>query len=196
MQVEISIALDFITQFLYNNLPRRCVCVCNTNKKNVHFCSFFSSYSRVNMFREQMFEYLRLKYQDNWYIASPKDSEYRSIYISSDKVDEIIVQSANDVALDLQEVLDNLPSEITIWIDPGEVYYRIGNEGFGKNLRLNNLIKYMSSFFTAEILYKNANDELLPYTIDCELSPVLSIERFARTRFGSLKTKYRNKILI
>lgn len=84
------------------------------------------------LFSERMFEYLSLKYEENWCFNSPKDSEKRSIAVSYEKVDPIVIQSAMDTGLDLEEILKNLPDELTIWIDPGEVSYRIGEEAFGK----------------------------------------------------------------
>ncbi|CAF2871234.1 unnamed protein product [Rotaria sp. Silwood2] len=108
MQFEVSVALNFLIAYLYNKLPRR----------------------RVNMLGEQMLEHLRIKFQGHWYPERPtKGSAYRSIRISKEKVDKVLVNAANDVGLDLQEILDTLPNDLTIWIDPGEVSYRIGEKG-------------------------------------------------------------------
>ena len=90
-------------------------------------------FSRVNMLGEQMLEHLRIKFQGHWYPERPtKGSAYRSIRISKEKVDKVLVNAAIDVGLDLQEILDTLPNDLTIWIDPGEVSYRIGEKGPGK----------------------------------------------------------------
>ncbi|CAF1288022.1 unnamed protein product [Rotaria magnacalcarata] len=108
MQFEVSVALNFLIAYLYNKLPRR----------------------RVNMLGEQMLEHLRIKFQGHWYPERPtKGSAYRSIRISKEKVDKVLINAANDVGLDLQEILDTLPNDLTIWIDPGEVSYRIGEKG-------------------------------------------------------------------
>ncbi|UJR37296.1 hypothetical protein I4U23_030005 [Adineta vaga] len=108
MQFEVSVALNFLIAYLYNKLPRR----------------------RVNMLGEQMLEHLRIKFQGHWYPERPtKGSAYRSIRISKEKVDKVLVNAAIDVGLDLQEILDTLPNDLTIWIDPGEVSYRIGEKG-------------------------------------------------------------------
>lgn len=82
------------------------------------------------MLGEQMLEHLRIKFQGHWYPERPtKGSAYRSIRISKEKVDKVLVNAAMDVGLDLQEILDTLPNDLTIWIDPGEVSYRIGEKG-------------------------------------------------------------------
>lgn len=81
------------------------------------------------MLGEQMFEYLCLKYQNHWYPERPtKGSAYRSIRISKEKVDKILINSAIDIGLNLQEILESLPYDLTIWIDPEEVSYRIGEK--------------------------------------------------------------------
>jgi protein Tob/BTG len=129
MQFEVSVALNFMIAYLYNKLPRRYVCVCLQKIFNLVLILFFS---RVNMFGEQMIEHIRIKFQGHWYPERPtKGSAYRSIRISKEKVDRVIINAAIDVGLDLQEILDTLPNDLTIWIDPGEVSYRIGEKGSG-----------------------------------------------------------------
>ncbi|CAF3387403.1 unnamed protein product [Rotaria socialis] len=189
MQTEISIALNFLIAFLYNKLPRR----------------------RVNMLGEQMHKYLRVKFQDHWYPERPtQGSGYRSIRIGKDKIDKVLINAANDVSLDLQEILDSLPNDLTIWIDPGEVSYRIGEKGSIQVLYGNHrhLLRYDElSSDTDEV----SNQEPIDYNVQIRESldtllklsdsdasawlnpvatPVLSIQTFAQTRFGSLKVKH------
>ncbi|CAF1115237.1 unnamed protein product [Rotaria magnacalcarata] len=189
MQTEISIALNFLIGFLYNKLPRR----------------------RVNMLGEQMHKYLRAKFQDHWYGERPtQGSGYRSIRIGKDKIDKVLINAANDVSLDLQEILDSLPNDLTIWIDPGEVSYRIGEKGPIQILYGNyrHLLRYDElSSDTDEV----SNQEPIDYNVQIRESldtllklsdsdaaawpnpvatPVLSIQKFAQTRFGSLKVKH------
>ena len=86
------------------------------------------------MLGEQLLEHIRIKFQGHWYPERPtKGSAYRSIRISKEKVDKVLINAAIDVGLDLQEILDTLPNDLTIWIDPGEVSYRIGEKGPGKH---------------------------------------------------------------
>ncbi|CAM4911917.1 unnamed protein product [Rotaria socialis] len=182
MQTEISIALNFLIAFLYNKLPRR----------------------RVNMLGEQMHKYLRVKFQDHWYPERPtQGSGYRSIRIGKDKIDKVLINAANDVSLDLQEILDSLPNDLTIWIDPGEVSYRIGEKGSIQVLYGNHrhLLRYDElSSDTDEV----SNQEPIDYNVQIRESldtllklsdsdasawlnpvatPVLSIQTFAQTRF-------------
>ena len=89
------------------------------------------------MLGEQMHKYLRVKFQDHWYPERPtQGSGYRSIRIGKDKIDKVLINATNDVSLNLQEILDSLPNDLTIWIDPGEVSCRIGEKGPSKYFSL------------------------------------------------------------
>jgi protein Tob/BTG len=113
------------------------------------------------MLGEQMLEYLRIKFQDHWYPDRPaKGSAYRSIRISKEKVDKILVNAAIDIGLDLQEILDTLPNDLTIWIDPGEVSYRIGEKGLGK-YSFKKTHKLNISDFLVEFLYEDEKRHLI-----------------------------------
>ncbi|CAF3562746.1 unnamed protein product [Rotaria sp. Silwood1] len=192
MQFEISIALNFLIAYLYNKLPRR----------------------RVNMLGEQMYKYLQIKFQDHWYPERPtKGSAYRSIRISKEKIDKVLINATIDVSLDLQEILDSLPNDLTIWIDPGEVSYRIGEKGPIQILYTDerNLLRHSeSSSDTDEISHHESTISIQPLNHNMQIlqsndtlintsdfsswsnlisTPVLSIQTFAQTRFGSLKIK-------
>jgi protein Tob/BTG len=93
------------------------------------------------MLGEQMLENLCIKFQEHWYPERPtQGSAYRSIRISKEKVDKILINAAINVGLNLQEILDSLPNDLTIWIDPGEVSYRIDEKGLGKIFILRNAL--------------------------------------------------------
>lgn len=102
MHVEIQVALNFFISFLYNKLPRR----------------------RVNQFGEELEKALKLKFQGHWYPEKPfKGSAFRCLKTAMplDPVFEIAAQESGMALADIQE---NLPEELSIWIDPGEVSYR------------------------------------------------------------------------
>lgn len=108
MRIEISHALRFITYHLYSKLPRR----------------------KVNMLAEELSKQLRLKYKDHWHVDRPsKGSGYRSLKFSLPKIDIILQSAAREVGLDEREIIGYMPADLIIWIDPGEVSYRIGERG-------------------------------------------------------------------
>ncbi|XP_067671984.1 protein Tob1-like [Haliotis asinina] len=113
MHVETSVALNFVISYLYNKLPRR----------------------RVDMFAEELEKGLKKKFEGHWYPDKPfKGSAYRCIRVNGEKVDPVIVMAAFNSGLDIEEVKGYLPAELTLWIDPSEVSYRIGEKGVIKIL--------------------------------------------------------------
>ncbi|XP_032826092.1 protein Tob1-like [Petromyzon marinus] len=108
MQLEIQVALNFIISYLYNKLPRR----------------------RVNIFGEELERLLREKYRGHWYPEKPyKGSGYRCVHVGEGAVDPIIERAARESGLALADVRTNLPGELSVWIDPAEVSYQIGEKG-------------------------------------------------------------------
>ncbi|KAG7265132.1 hypothetical protein CRUP_036824 [Coryphaenoides rupestris] len=112
MQLEIQVALNFIISYLYNKLPRR----------------------RVNIFGEELDRQLKKKYEGHWYPDKPfKGSGFRCIHVG-EKVDPVVEQAAKESGLDIEDVRNNLPQDLSVWIDPFEVSYQIGEKGAVKVL--------------------------------------------------------------
>lgn len=107
MQLEIQVALNFIISYLYNKLPRR----------------------RVNIFGEELERQLKQKYEGHWYPDKPyKGSGFRCIHVG-EKVDPVVEKAAKESGLDIEDVRNNLPLDLSVWIDPFEVSYQIGEKG-------------------------------------------------------------------
>lgn len=107
MHVEVSVAINFFISYLYNKLPRR----------------------RVDLFGEELEKGLKQKFEGHWYPDKPfKGSGFRCIRCNGDKVDAVISTAARQSGLDLQEVKEYVPDELTMWIDPSEVSYRINEK--------------------------------------------------------------------
>ncbi|XP_063077873.1 protein Tob1b [Engraulis encrasicolus] len=107
MQLEIQVALNFIISYLYNKLPRR----------------------RVNIFGEELERQLKKKYEGHWYPDKPyKGSGYRCLHVG-EKVDPVVERAAKESGLDIEDVRHNLPQDLSVWIDPFEVSYQIGEKG-------------------------------------------------------------------
>jgi len=80
-------------------------------------------------FRVAIVEVLRRRYRDHWFPEKPcKGSGYRCIRING-KIDPIIAQAAEIVGMPTNTIHQTFPSELTMWIDPLEVSYRIGENG-------------------------------------------------------------------
>lgn len=108
MHVEIQIAVNFLLSFLYNKLPRR----------------------RVNQFGEELEVALAAKYEDHWYPEKPyKGSAFRCIRCMPPLEAVVFEVAAQNTGMSLVDVQENLPQELSIWVDPGEVSYRSGEKG-------------------------------------------------------------------
>ncbi|XP_041362533.1 protein Tob1-like [Gigantopelta aegis] len=108
MHVEVSVAFNFVISYLYNKLPRR----------------------RVDMFGQELKTGLQKKFEGHWYPDKPfKGSAFRCIRVNGEKMDPVIITAAFNAGLDIEEVKGYLPAELTLWIDPSEVSYRIGEKG-------------------------------------------------------------------
>ncbi|XP_014786103.1 phosphatidylinositol 3-kinase 2 [Octopus bimaculoides] len=130
MHVEVSVALNFIISYLYNKLPRR----------------------RVDMFGHELEKRMKTKFNGHWYPERPnKGSAYRCIRVNGEKVDPDIEKAVYGSGLEIGEVRSYLPADLTLWIDPSEVSYRLSEKG------------------TVKILYSDKKDDELLDTVDHEV---------------------------
>ncbi|XP_006980253.2 protein Tob2 [Peromyscus maniculatus bairdii] len=114
MQLEIKVALNFIISYLYNKLPRR----------------------RADLFGEELERLLKKKYEGHWYPEKPlKGSGFRCVHIG-ETVDPVVELAAKRSGLAVEDVRANVPEELSVWIDPFEVSYQIGEKGTVKVLYL------------------------------------------------------------
>jgi len=85
--------------------------------------------AQLEKFKVAIVEVLRRRYRDHWFPDKPcKGSGYRCIRING-KIDPIIAQAAEIVGMPTNTIHQTFPSELTMWIDPLEVSYRIGENG-------------------------------------------------------------------
>jgi protein Tob/BTG len=85
--------------------------------------------SQLQKFRDSLIEVLRRRYRDHWFPEKPfKGSGYRCIRING-KMDPVIAQAGDSCGLSSAFLHGTFPSELTMWIDPLEVSYRIGENG-------------------------------------------------------------------
>lgn len=85
--------------------------------------------SQLEMFRTSLTDVLRRRYQEHWFPEKPaRGSGYRCLRING-KMDPVIAQAGSAVGLPPSYLHSLFPSELTMWIDPAEVSYRIGENG-------------------------------------------------------------------
>uniref|UniRef100_A0A8D8TA20 Protein Tob1 n=1 Tax=Cacopsylla melanoneura TaxID=428564 RepID=A0A8D8TA20_9HEMI len=97
MHVEVQVALNFVISYLYNKLPRR----------------------RVNIFGEELEKALKEKFSGHWYPGKPlKGSAFRCLK-TGDPIDPVLEIAARESGVAIQDVLENLPSELAVWVTQG-----------------------------------------------------------------------------
>uniref|UniRef100_H2TB49 Transducer of ERBB2, 1a n=1 Tax=Takifugu rubripes TaxID=31033 RepID=H2TB49_TAKRU len=81
------------------------------------------------LFGEELERQLKQKYEGHWYPDKPyKGSGFRCIHVG-EKVDPVVESAAKESGLDIADVRNNLPKDLSVWIDPFEVSYQIGEKG-------------------------------------------------------------------
>ncbi|XP_056144295.1 protein Tob2 [Lampris incognitus] len=114
MHLEVKVALNFIVSYLYNKLPRR----------------------RADLFGEELERILVSRFEGHWYPESPlRGSAFRCLHLGVLR-DPVVELAARRSGLDTEEVRANVPTELSVWIDPYEVSYQIGEKGVVKVLYL------------------------------------------------------------
>lgn len=108
MKQEVKSAVDFLANILNNRAV---------------------SDERVNIFNSTLQELLCRHYMNHWFPEKPfKGSGYRCIRINH-TLDPLIKNAGQTCGLTESEMCSLFPKELTMWIDPSEVSYRIGENG-------------------------------------------------------------------
>ncbi|XP_066192011.1 protein BTG2 [Sylvia atricapilla] len=87
------------------------------------------SEQQLHVFSGALREALTEHYRHHWFPEKPsKGSGYRCIRINQ-RMDPLISRAAGHIGLSLPQLYQLLPRELTLWVDPYEVSYRIGEDG-------------------------------------------------------------------
>lgn len=110
MRLEIESAANFLSDLL--RLHSSCV-----------------TSQQLEQFRLTIIDHLVVNYQKHWFPDQPfKGSGYRCLRINH-KMDPMLTRAGQLCGLDDSALRTLLPNELTLWIDPQEVSYRIGENG-------------------------------------------------------------------
>lgn len=84
---------------------------------------------QLERFKEAIETHLMDHYVNHWHPETPtKGSGYRCIRINH-KMDPLLSRAGKTCGLDNNKLSNLFPNELTLWIDPQEVSYRIGENG-------------------------------------------------------------------
>ncbi|XP_071306293.1 protein BTG2 [Agelaius tricolor] len=87
------------------------------------------SEQQLQVFSGALREALTEHYRHHWFPEKPsKGSGYRCIRINQ-RMDPLLSRAAGQGGLAVPQLLQLLPRELTLWVDPYEVSYRIGEDG-------------------------------------------------------------------
>ncbi|KAJ8246360.1 hypothetical protein GJAV_G00266870 [Gymnothorax javanicus] len=172
---------------------------------------------RIQTKRKELERQLKRKYEGHWYPDKPyKGSGFRCIHVG-EKVDPVVEQAAKESGLDIEDVRNNLPQDLSVWIDPFEVSYQIGEKGPVKVLYVDDntengseLDKEIKNSFNPEAqVFMPISDPVGPSSESSSPSPpfgqsaavspsfmprstqplTFTTATFAATKFGSTKMK-------
>ena len=119
---QIHINIELWTIFNLNNMKLELLSAAN-------FLVHLIRLARRNVGESRLQKFLRRRYRDHWFPEKPfKGSGYRCIRING-KLDPIIGQAGKGCGLSTTFLQETFPSELTLWIDPLEVTYRMGENG-------------------------------------------------------------------
>jgi len=108
MLKEVNAAVVFLSKFLQRKL----------NKDS------------LDHFKQALRERLHVHYKDHWFPAVPdRGSGYRCIRINSQVMDPLIYSVVQETGISNINLQKLFPDELTMWVDPKTVSYRIGENG-------------------------------------------------------------------
>ena len=84
----------------------------------------------LDTFSSRLEQLLCNKYRNHWHPEKPiLGSGWRCLSITHKDMDPLVATAASESGVGKEVLLQTLPSDLTVWIDPDEVSYRIGVEG-------------------------------------------------------------------
>ncbi|XP_067946165.1 protein BTG1-like [Watersipora subatra] len=108
MREEVNAAVGFLTKLMRSKLNKEC----------------------VEQFQCTLKALLQNHYQDHWFPELPhRGSGYRCIRINAQVMDPIVDVAVKESGIATDCSVGLFPDELTMWIDPSDVSYRIGESG-------------------------------------------------------------------
>lgn len=108
MMNEVTSAVNFLSNILKTN----------------SICS-----EKTDLFKRYLQNLLVSHYRNHWFPDKPnKGSGYRCLRMNH-KMDPLIKQAGEKCGFTEEEIFSLFPRELTVWIDPHDVSYRIGENG-------------------------------------------------------------------
>jgi protein Tob/BTG len=127
----------------------------------------------LDRFRTSLSETLHLHYRDHWFPEKPfRGSAYRCVRVVNKVMDPVLVRAGKSVGLSQSDLLMLLPSELTLWVDPNDVSYRIGEDG------------------SIGILYPDSEDDSKPADSRDQCQPVFQSCKDQHNHLGPPRSRF------
>lgn len=140
MKLEIESTVNFITHLIK--------LYCYSSEKKINE-------KKLKKFTTCLQKLLERRYKSHWFPDKPfKASGYRAIRIWN-RMDPVLHQASQQCNISPEFLIDSLPLEITIWVDPQEVSYKFGSDS--KIYILYEYKKGVDKPWSSEIIKKNKN---------------------------------------
>jgi len=109
MRTEISNAVNFLSNMIRIKNP---------------------SSDKLTLFRDALAKRFAVSFTDHWFPERPlRGNAYRCVRIVSNRMDRLVAAAGVDAGLTEEYLVSAFPQELSVWIDPFEVSYRIGEDG-------------------------------------------------------------------
>ena len=84
---------------------------------------------QLTKFQNHLIKQFWCRYKDHWFPETPfKSSSYRCIRIN-EKMDPLLIQAGEACGFSAKFLYDTFPEKLTLWINPLEVSYLLGENG-------------------------------------------------------------------
>jgi len=126
MKLEIESAANF----LFDLLRLSSMCSRSSMSSVSSMSSSVISVVQLELFRDTIITQLETHFLNHWFPSQPhRGNGYRCLRINHNQIDPLIMKCGLECGLDHNQLRHVLPNELTLWIDPNEVSYRIGENG-------------------------------------------------------------------
>lgn len=110
--------------------PRHNAIVCELLAENVAAASFaerMAQLTRLHVCKDMIYDVLSL----SLVLTQLPNGFFYLIFClkTGEPTDPVLEIAARESGVTVSDIIENLPAELSVWVDPGEVSYRIGEKG-------------------------------------------------------------------
>lgn len=86
-------------------------------------------YEQMEIFRNTLTNKITSRCRETWDDSQPiQGNAYRAI-TNYGRLDDVILEAVSNAGMEVEKVIRCFPTDFVLWIDPGQVSYRMGDYG-------------------------------------------------------------------